>query len=246
MADVTNLFVGPATLYVDGVNVGWTRGGLRMRVNKSMWARPSLDGLGAESLVKQSEAYYLSTVLVETTMANLRHAWGINEAAVGRRVDIGGSTTIPTHTLRFVVKDDFMEAYFYKVSAVDFGEIIYGSSKQDIFIPITFRLLLDTTKAVGAQIGYIIRGTTGTLDLVARFTVPKIKTNMLYSRTTVRKYGSDDLVSRTTVVYAAAVSNVVSRVSVLKQSTKDLVSRTIVTQGWLTSNMVSRLTVTSV
>ena len=202
MADVTNIFIGPAVLYVDGVNVGWTRGGLRMRVNKSMWARPSLDGLGVESLVKQSEDYYLSTILVETTMANLRHAWGINEAAVGRRVDFGGSTTVPTHTLRFVVEDNFMEAYFYKVAAVDFGEIIYGSSKQDIFIPATFRALLDTTKAVGAQIGYIIRGTTGTSNVVFRLNVPKIKTNTLCMRASIFKDGSTSLVCRMTKVAA--------------------------------------------
>jgi len=34
--DLTDLFVGDCTLYVDGTNVGWTRGGVRMRVNKSL------------------------------------------------------------------------------------------------------------------------------------------------------------------------------------------------------------------
>ena len=229
MADVTNLFVGSATLYVDGVNVGWTRGGLRMRVNKSMWARPSLDGLGAESLVKQSEDYYLSTVLVETTMVNLRHAWGINEAAVGKRVNFGGSTTVPTHTLQFVVEGSFMQAYFYKASTVDFGEIIYGSPRQDISIPVTFRLLLDTTKAVGAQIGYIIRGTTGTSDLVMRLDIPKIKTDTLHMRVTIP--------------YAETTSNVVFRITVRQLGTDSFVSKVIVEH--LHSHLVSRVTVTS-
>ena len=140
-----------------------------MRVNKSLWGRPSLSGLGVDEVVKQAEDYYVSTVLVENTMLNLRRAWGINEAASGKRVDFGGSITIPTHTLRFVAEGSFFEAYFYKVIAVDFGEMTF-SSRADAFIPVTFRALLDTTKAVGAMIGYIIRGTTGTKSLVCRVT----------------------------------------------------------------------------
>jgi len=167
--DQTNLFVGDCTLYVDGANVGWTRGGIRMRVNKSVWARPSLYGLGADELVKQSEEFYVSTVLVEQTLTNLRKAWGINESPVGRRIDFGGSTTVPVHTLRFVAKGSFFEAYFYRVVAVDFGEITYGP-KGDASIPATFRALLDTTKGVGAQVGYIIRGTSSYSNLVCRVT----------------------------------------------------------------------------
>jgi hypothetical protein len=119
-------------------------------------------------------------MLVETSIANFRHAWGINEASISRRVDFGGSVTIPTHTLQFISVDNFFEAYFYKVVAVDFGEITF-SSKQDAAIPVTFRAILDTTKAVGAQIGYIVRGTTSSSNLIMRLSVPKIKTNMLWS-----------------------------------------------------------------
>jgi len=195
MADVSDLFVGPCTLYVDGTSVGWTRGGIRMRVNKSLWARPSFDGLGAEEVIKQSEDYYISTILVETTMANLRRAWGINEAAVGRRVDFGGSTTVPTHSLRFIAEGNFFELYLYKVSAVDFGEIAF-SPRADAFIPVTFRALLDTTKAVGAQIGYVIRGSSSTLDLVCRLIVPTYGTKSIVSRLIVHAEGSSNLISQ--------------------------------------------------
>lgn len=212
--DRTNLFVGDCTLYVDGVDVGWTRGGVRMRVNKSLWARPSLSGLGADEMVKQSEEYYVSTVLVETTVLNLRQAWGINEAAVGRRVDFGGSTTVPVHTLRFVARDSFFEAYFYKVVAVDFGEVTCGP-KGDMYIPATFRALIDTAKAVGAQVGYIIRGASSYSNLVMRLSVPKIKTNTLWSRVTVVYIsGSKDLVCRATVPMIKT-RQLVSRVTVV-------------------------------
>ena len=184
MHDLTDIFLGSATLYVDEVNVGWTRGGLRMRVNKSLWGRPSFSGLGETELIKQSEEFFISTVLVEATLLNLKQAWGINEAVVGRRIDFGGSVTVPTHALRFVTEDNFMQVGFYKVVAVDFGELSF-SRKSDSFIPVTFKALLDTTKAVGAQVGYIIRGGSDDSDLVCSVTVPKIKTSTLYMRATV-------------------------------------------------------------
>ncbi len=212
MADVLNLFAGPCTVYVDGVNVGWTRGGLRMRVNKSMWGRPSLSGLGVDEIIKQSEDYYVSTILVETTIANIRKAWGINESAVGLKVNFGGSTTIPVHTLQFVSSGAFFEAYFYRVVAVDFGEIALMKEK-DASIPVTFRAILDTTKSVGAQIGYIVRGPRGYSSVVMRVTVPKYQTSQLQSRVAV--------------YYTSATSTLLSRVVSLNESSKDLILRLI-------------------
>jgi len=241
-ADTTNLFVGPCTLYVDGTPIGWTRGGIRMRVNKSVWGRPSLSGLGIEELVKQSEDYYISTILVETTMDNLRKAWGINEAAVGRRIDFGGSITVPTHILRFVAEGSFFEAYFYKAVAVDFGEITF-SPKADAFIPVTFRALLDTTKAPGVQIGYIIRGTSSYSNITMRVTVPKLKTRMLWSTVTVYFTPStSDVVSRV-LVRRVDFNNLVLQITVPKIKSRELVSRVLVVYASTNLDLVCRIIV---
>lgn len=228
MLDVLNLFAGPCVLYIDGVSIGWTRGGIRMRINKSLWGRPSFSGLGVEEVVKQSEDFYISTVLVETTIDNLRKAWGINESAVGLKVNFGGSTTIPVHTLQFVADNAFFEAYFYRVVAVDFGEVAF-STKQDAFIPVTFRALLDTSKSPGAQIGYIVRGPRGFSPLVMQVTVPKYQTSQLQMQVTVYFIpASKELVSRVTSRRSGSKGLVVRVVS-RSNSSKSLLVRTIVT-----------------
>jgi hypothetical protein len=190
MYTLTDVFAGPAYLYVDNKCVGWTRGGVRLRVNKSLWFRPSFSGLGEGEAVKQSEEYYISTVLVESTLANLKMAWGISESITvsgdSTRIDFGGSITMPTHSLKFRARNSTLQILFYKVVAVDFGEISYGKG-ADAFIPVTFRALLDTTKAVGAQLGYIMQGPS---------------------------FGEKDMAARVTVVYAADSKNLISRITV--------------------------------
>lgn len=240
--NIFNLFVGSSDLYVDDVWVGWTRGGVRLRVNKSLWGRPSFSGLGVDEIVKQSEDFYISTLLVETSLTNLRQAWGINEAAVGFRVDFGGSTTIPVHTLRFVAKDGFFESYFYKVVAVDFGEVTF-SRTQDAAIPVTFRAILDTNKSVGAQIGYIIRRLLNQSNLDMRVNVPKIQTKALFVRTLVFKRSSSNVVSRLTVSYSQGSKSLVDRVTVLDEDFKNLVSRLAVVFAADTKNLQSTVTV---
>lgn len=241
MPVLTDLFVGSCALYVDGYNVGWTRGGIRMRLNRSLWGRPSLSGLGIEEIVKQSEDYYVSTLLVETSMTNLRRAWGINEDAVLGTLNFGGSLTVPTHTLRFTAGDGFFDAYFYKAVAVDFGEIIF-SHKQDAVIPVTFRLLLDTTKAVGAQLGYIYRPLSYS-DLVCRIDIPKIKTYTIYLRVRTLRETTRSLVSRVTVYYTPSLSNLVSRLVVRQFTERNLVSQVNVYYTPATSSVISRVIV---
>lgn len=166
----TDIFVGPVYVYVDNKNIGWTRGGVRLRVNKSLWGRPSLFGLGVSEIIKQSEDFYIQTVFVESTLANLRKAWGINEGESVGKIYFGGSTTVPVHSLKFVARNRTLQVGFYKVVAVDFGELSYNS-KSDAAIPVTFRALLDTSKTIGSQVGYMIQGNaTDEKELVCKVT----------------------------------------------------------------------------
>jgi hypothetical protein len=142
-----------------------------------MWFRPSFSGLGASEVIKRSEEFYISTAMVEHTLKNLKRAWGINEQIAYAtatnahdRLYFGGSTTVPIHRLKFVAKQSTMVAVFYRVVAVDFGEIAYAKN-SDTLMPVTFRALLDTSQSVGQQIGYITEGPAyGYSNLVCRVT----------------------------------------------------------------------------
>ncbi len=155
MASADNILIGPAELFVDGRNVGWTKGGLRMRISKSLWYRPSLQGLGEDEAVKESEQYIFSTILAENTVENIKLAWGMSESIVNsspplRQLNFGGSSTVPTHVVRFSAAK--RTVVFHKAVAMDFGETIYNKNVEAL-VPITFRALLDTTKDIGKMIG---------------------------------------------------------------------------------------------
>lgn len=187
MLSTANIFIGPANLYVDGRHVGFTRGGLRMRTNKSMWFRPSLVGMGVKEGVNSSEDYFITTVLLESTLQNLKMAWGIDGDISSpdgtpeyQRLDFGGRVTTPkVHSLKFVSPAQQMMAVFYRVTAVDFGEVQVVKNSET-FIPVTFRVLLDETKQQGYQAGYILRGKGfDTSELTMRVSVTgKIKRSL--------------------------------------------------------------------
>ena len=234
----TDVFLSGADVYVDGQNVGWTRGGVRLRTNKSMWFRPSMSGLGDEGVVKQSEEFYISTVLVESTFENLKKAWGIAEGitnvsatSLRKRLNFGGSTTVPVHSLKFIARSRTQSIGFYRVVAVDFGEIVY-SRNTDAVIPVTFRALLDTTKSVGQQIGYCELGPIlGETDFVAKVTV--------------RNNSSTNFIARVGVNFEdRGTKGLVSRVQIHLSSTRSLTSRATVAYAAGTSNLVCRLTAT--
>lgn len=160
-----NIFTGPANLYVDGKHVGYTKGGLRLRVNKSLWFRPSINNLGDIEGIKSSEEFYVSTVLIENTLELLKKAWSIDGdytspdgSNLYRRIDFGGKhNVLPVHSLKLIANQAQMMVVFHRVVAADFGEISFLKS-QEASIPVTFRVLLDETKLDGQQLGYIVTG----------------------------------------------------------------------------------------
>ncbi len=179
MFSTANILMGSAELFVDGKSVGYTRGGLRLRTNKSLWFRPSILSLGVVEGVKTSEEYYINTVLLENTLAQLKKAWGIDGEITSpdgttsyQKMEFGGrQRPLPVHNLKFISNAQSTLAVFYKVVSMDFGEVNLVKNSES-FIPVTFRVLLDETKSPGAQVGYILRGLNwGAGDLQARVTV---------------------------------------------------------------------------
>jgi len=233
MYSLTDIIIGPADIYVDNQNVGWTKAGVRIRVNKSMWFRPSFDGLGVSEVVKQTEDFYISTVLSEATLANLKRVWGLaetitnpNDSSSYIRIDFGGGQTVPIHTLKFIARERTLQVIFHKVIAVDFGEIGYFRFSETV-MPVTFRALLDITKDVGEQIGYLLQG-------------PSVSENNLILRLSIFKVVRSSFVCSLTIFLWNDSEDLVLRTLVYRQSYTNLVN-SIISRAFISINLINRL-----
>lgn len=152
MADQNNIIVGPASLSIDGVDVGYTQGGISAR--KSMeYVDVDADQLGGVARkVATFERMFLSTTLLESTRVNLQKA--LNEPAS----NLGGSTlafgqadvTASEHTLTVTgdAPNGGTRTYtFYRAILVDEVEHLLGSRDTASTLPIGFELLKDPANA---------------------------------------------------------------------------------------------------
>lgn len=75
MGTAANVIVGPATMSVGGVDVGFTKDGIKIR-NEREYVDVAADQLvGLVKKAKSMEKMFVSTTLLETTSANLQRAW---------------------------------------------------------------------------------------------------------------------------------------------------------------------------
>lgn len=226
MHEVANVIIGPAELYVDGKNVGWTKGGVSLRVNKELWFRDSFDGMGVTEAIKEDESFYVATNFVEATLENFKIAMGLSESMSYpnpgvTRIDFGGSSdSVPTHTLKFTAVG--RTAIFHKAVAVDFGEISHLRDSESL-LPATFRLLIDTTKDIGEQLGYIMEGYTDAYRRIFCRVSVAVVTKDIVLRVKVRAQSSATLICQITI--DVEWKNLIAGVTVLKASSSNIVCR---------------------
>lgn len=154
--------MGAGNLAVDFSDVGFTTGGVRLRVVKDLWMRPSMSGVGAEEAVLLDQRFMVSAYLAEPTADNLKIAWGmqVSDAVYGTGIKFyfGGKSDLTYHVVEFTGnapngKD--RTVHFYRACAVEFGELVYRKGREAV-LPVNFEVLLDTSKNPGAQMGYLI------------------------------------------------------------------------------------------
>ena len=160
MANVANIIVGASNLSVDGDAVGYTKGGISLEMDAEIEIIESVDDSTATALkaIKKNEKFFISTNMVEATLANIKIAWGIDTAIASDTLEFGGDITVPEHTLIFTgsAPDGFTTrtATFYKAISVEYGSNAYRR-EGEVIIPVKFRILLDKSKATGKQLGKI-------------------------------------------------------------------------------------------
>jgi len=79
-----NICVGPATLSINGTDVGYTKGGVSIRMPRSYLEIVADQAMGVVKIAKTLEQMMVKTTLLEATLANLRWAWDqAAESAIG-------------------------------------------------------------------------------------------------------------------------------------------------------------------
>ena len=159
MGDQNNIIVGPASLSIDSVDVGFTQGGVSLR-KANEFVDVDADQLGGVARKVQTfERMFLSTTVLEATATNIKNL--MNEPAanlIGSQLDFGsGDPAAQEYELR--VTGDGPSAgtrtyTFYRAISVDEVEHLIGSRDAPSVIPVGFELLKDP--AQGNKFGYFV------------------------------------------------------------------------------------------
>ena len=162
MGTVTNILVGAGSLAVNGTDVGFTSGGVRLRKIEDGWLRPDFNRMGYSEKVKLNEAFIISVQLAEATQDNLKTAWDLQtsdlQASGVESYRFGGHSDVSTHALIFTGKapgaNKTRTITFFRCVSVEFGEIRKRKGVETL-IPATFHILADSSKSAKYSMGEI-------------------------------------------------------------------------------------------
>lgn len=160
---VSNICIGPATLKVDGVDVGGLNGGVQ--IAKSVDVYPiEVDSVRAPVRhIPVKEALSLKTTMAEATLKNLQIIWNIpnekyNDTATTGSLKIGMSTGVVEHTLEItgVAPNGATRVYTVRRAiSIKPSEHMYQRTKETLF-PVEFDILPDLTQPAGDEFGQIV------------------------------------------------------------------------------------------
>ena len=165
--DQTNVLVGVGVLKLDGVSVGFTSGGVTLAAGADRVDKEVDQSYASVGIIKVRESYNVQTNMAESTLENLKRVWeqtaAIEVIAGGggnppkRRLKWGMNQSVVEHTLEFRGKSpEGFDRVFSAFKAVVFevGDTPHVRDAITV-IPVTFRILPDTTQATGEEYGTI-------------------------------------------------------------------------------------------
>src|SRR3990167_10081722 len=148
MANQNNILIGAASVAIDGVDVGYTQGGVTFR-KASEYVDVDADQMGGVARKECTfERAYVNFTMLEVTLANMRRV--MNEPAsalTGSALNIGtASPAVQEHTLTLTGKGPtgYTRTYtFYRAVQVDDLEHMVGSREAPGTLPCGFECLKD-------------------------------------------------------------------------------------------------------
>jgi len=161
MADRTNILVGPAEVFVDGVSVGWTEGGVEIEKSVDIFEKEVDQHFDALDIVATKWTLTVRTAFAEATLENLKIAWNETstiQAGPPKRLGIGLQQEIPEHQLEFVgpgPNGTNRRYRFWRAKLVGSSGHAYKKDDKVIF-PVEFRILPDETRTEDERYGEVL------------------------------------------------------------------------------------------
>lgn len=160
MGDSDNIIVGPASLQIDSIDVGFTQGGVQFRKTEEYLDVEADQVKGVMRKEITMERAFVTTTLLEATLYNLRQA--MHEAPAqawsGSALAFGSANpTAVEHVLTITgsAPEGGTRTYiFTRAIKVDEVEHMIGARDQASIIPIGFELLKD--EDTGNRFGYVV------------------------------------------------------------------------------------------
>jgi hypothetical protein len=161
-----NILIGTATIFVDDSVLGWTSGGITIEHAAEFFDVEVDQEPNPVKSFRTKEVFRIRTNLAESTLENLKIAWGISASidastyAGYRQLGFGGSNQeLTEHTLDIYgtapgSPSRQRQFHFYRVVSVEYGPISIEKNKEQV-ISVTFLALADSSQTDGQQIGYI-------------------------------------------------------------------------------------------
>jgi len=157
-----NVIIGVGLLTVDGTSVGYTSGGVTITQKVDRIDKEVDQSYAPVGIHKVKESFELKTNLAEATLANLKLVWeqseAVSEVSPARTLSWGMNEDTVEHTMIFKGKSpEGFDRTFTVLKAVvwEAGELNHQKNGITV-IPVTFRILPDTTKAAGKEYGSIV------------------------------------------------------------------------------------------
>lgn len=142
MADSDNIIIGPASVSIDGTDVGFTKEGVRVRMERTYVDVIADQVNGVVKKGRALERMYIATTLLEGTLANVQIAWDQPTSGV-----FGYSNVCVVHEHQIILSGKSPSCgtrtwTFYR--CVSIAESEYSMSREEEnAIPVEFECLKD-------------------------------------------------------------------------------------------------------
>jgi hypothetical protein len=158
-----NVVVGPATLCVDGADMGLTTGGINIRYEREFVETEADQLIGIAKRSLQTERVYVATTLLEQTLENLRIVLGLPNDALtgGTKLCLGYNSSCGINEHAITVKGPGPGCgcrTFVFDAASSIGSFEYNQQRtQEVQVAVEFEVFKDP---VTGQFGCITDGCT--------------------------------------------------------------------------------------
>lgn len=147
----TNVIIGAATLYVDGVDIGHLQDGVRIRLERDYKDIESQQRYGLVRKARILERFIVVTSALEATLTNLKKVWDQGTTAAGTVLLLGGNGDENEHELVIVGSGPggaTRTVTLHRAVSISTGEMPMDRTTESV-IPLEFECLKSTAHVDG-------------------------------------------------------------------------------------------------